>query len=93
MAQPSFDPQQLPIEAIAGEAAVAPERLAPAWLRSRFVTPPVWTPEGSARALPGREDRAPTPASVLIPLVQRAHGEAGARGQCADFKYGFFHAA
>jgi len=74
MAQPSFDPQQLPIEAIAGEAAVAPERLAPAWLRSRFATPPAWTPEGSERALPGREDRAPTPASVLIPLVQRAHG-------------------
>lgn len=74
MAKPLFDPQQLPIEALAGEAAVAPERLAPAWLRSRFAAPPVWTPEGGERALPGREDRAPTPASVLIPLVQREHG-------------------
>lgn len=74
MAQPPFDPQQLPVEAIAGEAAVAPERLAPAWLRRRFAAPPAWTPEGHERALPGRAGRAPTPASVLIPLVQRAHG-------------------
>jgi 8-oxo-dGTP pyrophosphatase MutT (NUDIX family) len=75
LAQPPFDPQQLPIDAIAGEAAIAPERLAPAWLRSRFAAPPAaWTPEGSERALPGREGRAPTPASVLIPLVQRATG-------------------
>ncbi|WP_432382442.1 CoA pyrophosphatase [Duganella sp. P38] len=74
MAKPPFDPQQLPIEAIAGEAAVAAERLAPAWLRSRFAAPPAWTPEGGERALPGRGERAPTPASVLIPLVQREHG-------------------
>ena len=75
MAQPPFDPQQLPIEAIAGEAALVPERLAPAWLRSRFAAPPAnWLPEGGERALPGREGRAPTPASVLIPLVLRPHG-------------------
>ncbi|MBV7536143.1 CoA pyrophosphatase [Duganella sp. sic0402] len=74
MAQPPFDPQQLPIEAIAGEAAVAPERLAAAWLRSRFAAPPDWLPEGGERALPGRAGRAPTPASVLIPLVLREHG-------------------
>lgn len=75
MAKPPFDPQQLPIEAIAGEPAVAPERLAPAWLRSRFAAPPpLWTPEPRERSLPGREDREPTPASVLVPLIQRAHG-------------------
>lgn len=74
MAKPPFDPQQLPIEAIAGEAAVALERLAPAWLRHRFSAPPPWTPEGGERALPDRAGRAPTPASVLMPLVRREHG-------------------
>lgn len=74
MAKPPFDPQQLPIDAIAGEPAVALERLAPAWLRSRFAAPPDWVPEGSERAIPGREERAPTPASVLIPLVLRETG-------------------
>lgn len=75
MAQPPFDPQQLPIDAIAGEPAILPERLASAWLRARFAAPPaVWSPEGSERVLPARAGRAPTPASVLIPLVQRAHG-------------------
>jgi 8-oxo-dGTP pyrophosphatase MutT (NUDIX family) len=71
-----FDPQQLPIESIAGEAAVAPERLTPAWLRARFAAAPapLWTPEEGERVLPGREGRAPTPASVLVPLVLRPHG-------------------
>lgn len=74
MAQPLFDPQQLPIDAIAGEAPVAAERLNAAWLRARFLAPPAWTHEGSERALPGREGRAPTPASVLVPLVLRPNG-------------------
>jgi len=71
-----FDPQQLPIESIAGEPAVAPERLTPAWLRARFAaaSPPLWTPEEGERVLPGREGREPTPASVLVPLVLRPHG-------------------
>jgi 8-oxo-dGTP pyrophosphatase MutT (NUDIX family) len=69
-----FDPQQLPIDAIAGEAAVAAERLNAAWLRARFLAPPAWMHEGSERALPGREGRAPTPASVLVPLVLRPNG-------------------
>jgi len=74
LAQPLFDPQQLPIDAIAGEAPVAAERLNAAWLRARFLAPPAWTHEGSERALPGREGRAPTPASVLVPLVLRPNG-------------------
>ncbi|TFW16464.1 CoA pyrophosphatase [Duganella callida] len=74
MAKPLFDPQQLPVEAIAGEPALAAERLQADWLRTRFAAPPPWTPEAGERALPGREDRAPTPASVLVPLVQRASG-------------------
>ncbi len=75
MAQPLFDPQQLPIEAIAGEPPVAAERLNPDWLRQRFAgLPPNWIPEAGERALPGRAERAPTAASVLVPLVRRAHG-------------------
>lgn len=75
MAQPPFDPRQLPVEAIAGEPAVAPERLSPAWLRSRFAAPPAhWAPEGSERVIAGRDDRPPTPAAVLVPLVLRPHG-------------------
>nr|WP_229259661.1 CoA pyrophosphatase [Duganella aceris] len=75
MAKLTFDPQQLPIDAIAGEPAVAPERLTPAWLRQRFAGPaPLWAAERRERVLPEREDRAPTPASVLVPLIQRPHG-------------------
>jgi 8-oxo-dGTP pyrophosphatase MutT (NUDIX family) len=74
LAKPSFDPQQLPIDSIAGEPAVAPEHLAPAWLRERFAgASPEWRPEAGERAMPGREDRE-TAASVLVPLVRRAHG-------------------
>jgi 8-oxo-dGTP pyrophosphatase MutT (NUDIX family) len=72
LAKLSFDPQQLPIDAIAGEPAVAPERLAPAWLRAHFAAPPVWQPEMAEESLSPRPD--PTPASVLIPLVLRKNG-------------------
>lgn len=72
MAQPLFDPQQLPIDGVAGEAAVPAERLAPLWLRSRFEAPPPWTPEAVEEALIARPQ--PTPAAVLVPLVQRAEG-------------------
>ena len=75
MAKPLFDPQQLPIDAIAGEPAVAPERLAPAWLRRRFAEPPHWWPETTDELHVLRASgKAATPASVLIPLVQRPHG-------------------
>ena len=75
MAKPLFDPQQLPVEGVAGEPAVAAERLMPEWLRGRFAAPPGdWTAEERERVIPGRADRPPTPASVLIPLVQRPHG-------------------
>ncbi|GAB2871586.1 CoA pyrophosphatase [Pseudoduganella ginsengisoli] len=73
MAKLKFDPQQLPIEAIAGEAAVALERLAPDWLRARFAQPPEWTPEAADEALMSRRAE-PTPASVLVPLVVREEG-------------------
>lgn len=73
MAKLAFDPQQLPIEAIAGEAAVALERLAPDWLRARFAQPPEWAPEAADEALMSRKAE-PTPASVLVPLVVREDG-------------------
>ncbi len=72
MAKLSFDPQQLPIESIAGEPAVALERLAPAWLRAHFAAPPAWQPEMADESLSPRPD--PTPASVLVPLVLREGG-------------------
>ncbi|MFA9216834.1 MAG: CoA pyrophosphatase [Sphingomonadaceae bacterium] len=72
MAHTPFDPQQLPVERIAGEAAVALDRLAPAWLRTRFAAPPVWLPEMAEESLSPRPD--PTPASVLVALVLREHG-------------------
>ena len=75
MAKPLFDPQQLPVEGVAGEPAVAAERLSPEWLRRRFAAPPAdWAAEARERVMPGRDDRAPTPASVLVPLVQRPTG-------------------
>lgn len=72
MAQLPFDPQQLPIDSVAGEPAVAAERLSPQWLRARFAAPPLWTPEAAQEVLTPRPR--PTPASVLVPLVQRDHG-------------------
>ncbi|CAN7509087.1 CoA pyrophosphatase [Pseudoduganella sp. LjRoot289] len=72
MAKLLFDPQQLPIDGIAGEPALSLERLAPDWLRARFAAPPAWEPEASEQPfLPGV---APKPAAVLVPLVERPEG-------------------
>jgi len=72
LAKQHIDPQRLPVDAIAGEPALAPERLDAAWLRARLAHPLAWDPE-----LP--EDlRARFPelrrAAVLIPLVRRPSG-------------------
>ncbi|NRR31006.1 CoA pyrophosphatase [Oxalobacteraceae bacterium] len=72
MPKTPFDPQQLPVDAIAGEPALAPERLLPDWLRARFAAPPAWQPELTEEALRARPD--PTAAAVLIPLVLRPEG-------------------
>ncbi|MES2300112.1 MAG: CoA pyrophosphatase [Pseudomonadota bacterium] len=69
MAKLSFDPRQLPVGAVGGEAALAPERLSASWLRQRFAKPPAWEAEIADEGLSRREH--PTPASVLIPLVLR----------------------
>ena len=68
----TFDPQQLPIDAIAGEAALAIERLTPQWLRSRFAAPPEWCPELFDPSILLRA--VPTRAAVLVPLIVRSDG-------------------
>ncbi|WLI90108.1 CoA pyrophosphatase [Massilia sp. R2A-15] len=67
-----FDPEQLPIDSIAGEDPVDPARLTADWLRSHFAAPPEWEPE----ALDESVGRRPVmiPAAVLIPLVARPEG-------------------
>ncbi len=72
MATLPFDPELLPVDSIAGEGALHPERLHAAWLRQRFAHPPEWQPEALEEAL--RRQGGITAASVLIPLVQRPHG-------------------
>lgn len=74
MAAPLFDPQQVPVEALAGEAALAPDRLLAAWLRTRFQMPPPWTPEPFHEHLLRGDQSPPRPASVLVPIVERGQG-------------------
>ncbi|CAH0272704.1 putative Nudix hydrolase NudL [Massilia sp. Bi118] len=72
MAKLHLDPQRLPIDAIAGEAALPPERLQAAWLRERLARPSAWEPE-----LPeDMRERFPKlrRAAVLVPIVQRPEG-------------------
>jgi len=67
-----LDPQRLPVDAIAGEAALPPERLRADWLRQRLARPVAWEPE-----LPeDLRQRFPKlrRAAVLIPIVQRPEG-------------------
>lgn len=73
MAKVPFDPELLPVEAIAGEAALPSERLAAAWLRARFAQAPAWVPELPDEAMlrPGLALRR---AAVLVPIVERPEG-------------------
>lgn len=68
-----FDPTQLPVASLAGEAPVAPERLIPAALRARFAQTLPWEEEASdeGRGMTGAMLRR---ASVLVPLVARPEG-------------------
>ncbi|MFC0169442.1 CoA pyrophosphatase [Pseudoduganella danionis] len=74
MARPPFDPRALPVDGVAGEAAVALERLTPHWLRQRFAEQPAWQAETADESAMLAPRQAPTPASVLIPLVARENG-------------------
>jgi 8-oxo-dGTP pyrophosphatase MutT (NUDIX family) len=72
LAKLHLDPQRLPVDSIAGEAALPPERLQAAWLRERLARPSPWKPE-----LPDDlRERFPTlrRAAVLIPIVERPDG-------------------
>lgn len=71
MSKPIFDPEAIPVESIAGEPAVAPERLTQSWLRSRFSNPPDWMAENHDEHLMLRGAAAATPAAVLMPIVLR----------------------
>jgi 8-oxo-dGTP pyrophosphatase MutT (NUDIX family) len=69
-----IDPELVPIEALAGEAALSPERLSAEWLKARFAAPPQWEHEqGDERRL-RQSTAAPVPAAVLMPIVQREEG-------------------
>jgi 8-oxo-dGTP pyrophosphatase MutT (NUDIX family) len=73
LAKIPFDPSLLPVEAVAGEAALEAARLEGEWLRRRFAAPPEWQAEMPEQGMFG-PGKAMTAAAVLIPLVQRAHG-------------------
>ncbi len=69
-----FDPLVIPVESLAGEAALAPERLSAGWLRARFADPPSWEPESTDEHLMRQDTTRPTPAAVLLPIVVRENG-------------------
>jgi len=69
-----FDPIAIPVESVAGEAALTGDRLSADWLRARFATPPQWLPESTNEHLMRSAATPPIPAAVLIPIVMRAGG-------------------
>jgi 8-oxo-dGTP pyrophosphatase MutT (NUDIX family) len=70
----SFDPEAASVDSIAGEAAIASERLAAKWLRARFLNPPDWRPEIVDEQRMQHLSGSFTPASVLLPLVSGENG-------------------
>jgi 8-oxo-dGTP pyrophosphatase MutT (NUDIX family) len=66
----SFNPQELPVLGIDDHLpAIRPEELQADALRRRFRSPPAWAPEIAVERR--FNEREPTHASVLVPLVQR----------------------
>ena len=74
MAKLFFDPLIIPVVSVAGESAVAADRLTVVGLRRHFIDQPLWTPERADEGLRHNSSDAPRPASVLIPIVDRAEG-------------------
>lgn len=75
MAQPLFDPLTAPIDALAEEAPVPLQRLTVSWLRERFTSPPLWSPEITDEHRQRQQSEGiMRRASVLIPLVLREGG-------------------
>jgi 8-oxo-dGTP pyrophosphatase MutT (NUDIX family) len=72
LAKLPFDPEQLPIDSVGGEAPVDAGRLTADWLRSHFAAPPDWHPEALDESLVQREVM--IAAAVLIALVARPGG-------------------
>ena len=67
-----FDPKSIPIIGVAGEAALAPERMQADWLRQRFTAPVAWQLEHGDEHLARISNQDLKPASVLVPLVMHA---------------------
>jgi 8-oxo-dGTP pyrophosphatase MutT (NUDIX family) len=74
MAKHLFDPHIIPVESLAGEAAIHSSQLTAEWLRTRFENPPQWEPENNDEHLLRQRAGTPTPAAVLIPIVMREQG-------------------
>jgi 8-oxo-dGTP pyrophosphatase MutT (NUDIX family) len=72
LAKIPFDPEQLPVDSVASEGALTPDRLLASWLRTRFAAPVDWHPEAVEAPLLRRPEM--TAASVLIALVERPEG-------------------
>jgi len=69
-----IDPRGMVIDSIAGEAALAAERLHPEWLRERFSAPISWTPEMTDEHRMRAAEAPYIPASVLMPIILRDSG-------------------
>ena len=69
-----FDPLDLPIESIAGEARLDAERMQEEWLRRRFTEERPWTPEINVEQQIRQVAGTPRPAAVLMPIVLREQG-------------------
>ncbi len=74
MSKALFDPAEASLDALAGEPALPPSRLAPDWLRERFAAGPAWSPEFVAEPELNFSSRPPVSAAVLMPLVLREDG-------------------
>ena len=74
MAKLVFDPTAMPVDAVAGEAALAPALLTPDAVRARFARTLPWQPEISDEARMADPALRLRRAAVLVPLVERPGG-------------------
>ncbi|SNT01074.1 NUDIX domain-containing protein [Noviherbaspirillum humi] len=74
MAKLNFDPEHAPLHSVAGESALAGERLTADWLRARFTEPPAWNPETTDEQRLRKNITTLIPAAVLLPIVLREGG-------------------
>lgn len=70
----SFDPQIIPVDSVAGEAAIVADRLRAESLRRRFGCPPQWQPEITNDQPVRAFGATPIAASVLVPVILREAG-------------------